>query len=246
VINGLRAVWRNETVRRDLIFFIGTPVGHPRRVFFADTMTKRKEKTAGLILMAGASSRMGMPKPLLKIGKKTLVEHLLDEALKSHLDRVIVVVAPLAAEMEAVLAPYEQNRRFRAVENSRSREGMSSSIIAGLDAVEQECDHLMVILGDMPGVDSNIINHLLNGYLASHKTMGAITVGRKRSHPVIFGREWYGDLRKLGGDTGARGLLDGHGEAVCLVDAPPSYDHRDMDTPDDYRAFLGDQGEPDR
>jgi len=218
----------------------------PRKVFLADTMTERKEKTAGLILMAGASSRMGMPKPLLQIGEKTLVVHLLDEALKSDLDRVILVVAHLAGEIEAVLAPYEQNRRFRAVENSRSWEGMSSSIIAGLDAVPQECDHMMVILGDMPGVDSNIINHLLDGYLASGKTIGAIAVNRKRSHPVIFGREWYGDLRKLGGDRGARGLLDGHSEAVCLVDAPSSYDDRDIDTPEDYSALVRDQGEPGR
>jgi len=243
MVSGLHE--RNEGVRRPW-FFRSTPLGDPRRVFLADTMTKRKEKTAGLILMAGASSRMGMPKPLLKIGEKSLVVHLLDEALRSDLDHVILVVAHLAGEIEAVLAPYEQNRKFRAVENSRSREGMSSSIIAGLDAVPQDCDHMMVILGDMPGVDSNIINHLLDGYLASRKTMGAIAVKRKRSHPVIFGREWYGDLRKLGGDRGARGLLDGHGEAVCLVDAPPSYDDRDIDTPDDYRTFLRDQGETGR
>ncbi|MFZ0448608.1 MAG: nucleotidyltransferase family protein [Desulfatiglandaceae bacterium] len=204
-------------------------------------MTERKETTAGLILMAGASSRMGTPKALLKIGKKTMVEHILDEALKSDLDRVILVVASLDGEMGAILVPYEQNRKFRVVENRRSREGMGSSIIAGLDAVSEECGHIMVILGDMPGVDAHIINHLLDGYLASHKNMGAITVGRKRSHPVIFSRDRYGDLRKLRGDRGARGLLDGHEEEVCLVNAPSAYDDRDMDTPEDYRAFWGNQ-----
>jgi molybdenum cofactor cytidylyltransferase len=204
-------------------------------------MTERKETTAGLILMAGASSRMGAPKPLLKIGKKTMVERIVDEALKSDLDRVILVVASLAGEMGAILAPYEQDRKFRVVENRRSEEGIGSSIVAGLDAVSQECDHIMIILGDMPGVDSNIINHLLHGYLLSRKTMGAIAVGRRRSHPVIFGRDRYGDLRRLRGDRGARGLLDGHGEEVCLVDAPPVYDDRDMDTPDDYRAFRENQ-----
>ncbi len=171
-----------------------------------------------------------------------MVEHILDEALKSDLDRVILVVARLAGEMETVLAPYEQDRKFRVVENRQSREGMSSSIIAGLQAIAHECDHIMVILGDMPGIDSNIINHLLHGYLASPKTMGAVTVGRRRSHPVIFGREWYGALRKLRGDRGARALLNEHGAEVCLVNAPPAYDDRDIDTPEDYRVFQGDQG----
>lgn len=207
-------------------------------------MTKQSEKIAGLILMAGASSRMGAPKQLLKIGEKTMVQHLVDEALQSNLDQVILVVARLDGKMEMLLAPYHQNPRFRVIENRRSAEGMSTSIIAGLEVVAGECDHIMFILGDMPGVDAKVINHLLHGYRASQKTLGAMASGGKRSHPVIFGREWFGKLRKLHGDRGGRALLERHKEELCLVEAPPGFDYRDIDTPEDYRAFLGERDEP--
>lgn len=201
-------------------------------------MPEGKENAAGLLLAAGASRRMGQAKQLLRIGKKTLIEHTLEAALESDLDRVILVLGHRAAEMRDVARPYFRYGKLRVIENRHYRKGISSSIIAGLEAVHKEYDHVMIILADMPQIHSDVINCLLRGYLASGKTLGAIRFSGRRSHPVILGRTWYGTLRELRGDVGARGLFEASRADVCLVDAPPSYDDRDIDTPEDYSAAV--------
>jgi len=201
-------------------------------------MTRQNEKVAGLILAAGASSRMGKSKQLLKVSGKTLVERILDEALRSNLDRVILVLGHEAGKIRELLATYSRDARLEVIENIHYREGISSSIITGLGAVEKEFGHIMILLADMPHINSEIINHLLNRYLASGKTLGAISLSGRRSHPVILGRVWYRALHDLKGDVGARGLFDASKEEVCLVDALPSYNDMDLDTTEDYEAAL--------
>lgn len=202
------------------------------------TMAERKEKVAGLLLAAGASRRMGQTKQFLRLGKKTLMEHTLEATLKSDLDCVILVLGHRAGEMRELAGAYSRYGKLKIIENRHYREGISSSIIAGLEVVREEYDHVMIILADMPRLHPHVINRLLRGYLSSGKTLGAIGLSGRRSHPVIFGRAWYGALEELRGDVGARGLFDASMADLCLVDAPPSYDDRDIDTPEDYRAAL--------
>jgi molybdenum cofactor cytidylyltransferase len=203
-------------------------------------MTGRKEKVAGLVLAAGASRRMGEPKQLLRMGNKTLLERIVGEALKSELDQVILVLGHRAGEIQETIRPFLSHRKLRIIKNERYRDGMSTSIIAGLAAVEKECDHVMIVLADMPNITAPLINHLLKYYLASGKTLGAIRSSGRRSLPVILGRAWYGALGRLKGDVGARGLFEAFKQDVCLVDAPRTYDDLDLDTPEDYRKALRD------
>ncbi len=181
---------------------------------------------------------MGKTKQLLKVGGKTLVERVVQEALKSDLDEVVLVLGHRAGTVRDVLFPGLQHARLRIVENPHYREGMSSSIRVGLGAVEERADHVMILLADMPHINAHIIDLLLAGYLASRKTLGAISVRGRRSLPVILGRAWYGALHDLKGDVGARALFDAFRNEVCLVDAPPTYDDLDLDTPEDYQKAL--------
>ena len=110
------------------------------------------EQVAGLILAAGASTRMGSPKQLLKRGNISLLDHVISEALNSELDLVVTVLGYRAQEIKRGLKSDLNNIRLRLIENSNWGTGMSSSIITGLSEVESEYDHCMVILADMPGV----------------------------------------------------------------------------------------------
>lgn len=201
-------------------------------------MAEATEKVAGIILAAGTSSRMGETKQLLKIGGKFLVERVVQEALHSNLGEVVVVLGHQAGSVRDVLAPAMTNSKLRVVENAHYRAGMSSSIRAGLEAVEKSADHVMILLGDMPHITAHVINTLMSQYLASGQTLGAVSVQGRRSHPVILGRPWYPALRDLRGDVGARALFDAFQDKVCLVGAPPAYDDLDLDTWEDYRKAL--------
>lgn len=200
-------------------------------------MKRRAERVAGILLAAGASTRMGKTKQLLPIDGGTLLERILSEALASRLDRVILVLGHQVEEIRKALGQNLKDAKLVVIENRQYKQGISSSIIAGLSGVEETHDHVMILLADMPYIDSALINLLLHRYLASHLPLGAITIKAKRSHPVIFNHSLYSELHKLRGDVGARALFDKYSDRVCLVAPEEYYDDRDIDTPEDYDEF---------
>ncbi len=191
------------------------------------------EKTAGIILAAGASVRMGKTKQLLPLGGGILLERVLNEALKSDLDQVALVLGHQSDEIRLVLKHILQHPKLNVVENLQYEQGISTSIRAGLTAVANY-GHVMFLLADMPYIKSNLINLLLRQYLASCLPIGVIEVNEKRSHPVIFSRQIYNELQQLRGDVGARSLLSKYSDKLCLVAPDEFYDDRDIDTEDEY------------
>lgn len=191
-------------------------------------------KVAGLLLAAGPSTRMGKPKQLLPINGGTLLGHVLDETLKSNLDKVILILGHHAYEIKEVLRQNLNNQKIKIIENREYNKGISSSIIVGLLEAKKYHDHVMIILGDMPNINSNLINLLLDKYLKSNLPLGAVKIKAKRSHPVIFNRKMYHELLKLRGDMGARNLFVKYSDRVCLVEPDNFYDDSDIDTPEDY------------
>lgn len=200
-------------------------------------MSRVGVKIAGLLLAAGASTRMGRPKQLLHVQGVTLLERILNEALKSELDKIILILGHQSKEIKKVLGQIIVHKKLRVIENPRYRQGISSSITIGLPEVEDNYDHVMILLADLPHVTSGLINLLIHRYLESHLPLGAIQVKSKRSHPVIFGRPLYNELRKLQGDMGARALFQKYGDRACLVEPDFFYDDMDIDTEEDYVEF---------
>lgn len=198
--------------------------------------TSLDEKVAGIILAAGASVRMGKTKQLLPLGEGILLERVLNEALKSDLDQVVLVLGHQANEIRSALKHILQHPKLNVVENLQYKQGISSSIRAGLTEVENY-GHAMFLLADMPYIKSNLINLLLRRCLDSCLPIGAIEVNEKRSHPVIFSRQIYDELRKLRGDVGARSLFSKYSDKLCLVEPDEFYDDRDIDTEKEYREF---------
>ena len=192
---------------------------------------------AGLVLAAGASTRMGRPKQLLPIAQCTLLDRVLSEALASDLGVVALVLGFRAKAILTGLRTDLRHPRLKIIENKNYRQGISTSIIAGLSAVEAEWDGVMILLADMPGVTAELINFLIRRSKASRLPLAAVTSKGKRSHPVVIRRPFFGALHQLRGDEGARALFGEHADQVCLVEPEEDYDDRDIDTEDDYLAL---------
>jgi len=195
-------------------------------------------KTAGIILAAGASARMGGPKQLLDLGGVNLLDHILKESLNSQLDFVVLVLGCHSKKVRKELKADIQNPRLIVVENRGWQAGISSSIARGVREVQDRCDHCMIILADMPYTSAGIINDLLEQYLASGLQLGAIQVDNRRSLPAIFSRELFKELQLLEGDTGARDLFMKYSGDECLVSADGDFHDLDIDTPEDYQTFM--------
>ena len=200
-------------------------------------MQLETEKVAGLLLAAGASTRMGQPKQLLRLEGETLLARMLGEVLGSDLDLVVLILGYQAQEIKRSLGSHMKHPKLRIIENRSYLDGISTSIITGLSEVEDVFDHVMIILADMPLINSSLINLLLHQYLASPLQLGAVKLIGRRSHPVIVGRQFYDELRQLKGDVGARDLFLKYADRVCLVEPEEDYDDVDIDTMEEYLEF---------
>lgn len=196
---------------------------------------------AGVVLAAGASSRLGRPKQLLPFRGRPLLEQTLARVVAARLDEVVVVLGGGAA---AILDAIELHGA-RPVINPDYLAGQSTSLKAGLAAVEDRAEAVVFILGDQPLQSVAVIDALVATYLDSGGPIVVPVYGGARGNPVLFASVTYPLLHGLAGDQGARPLLRSHAhlvrEAPVAEPAPPA----DIDTWDDYRAILIAAGEPD-
>ena len=200
-------------------------------------MKRAIKKAAGIILAAGTSTRMGQPKQLLTLEGQTLLDRILGQAIHSDLEIAVLVLGHKAKGIKEVLKTDPHHKKLRIIENRNYRDGISSSIIAGLSEVEDEFDHVMIILADMPRITSNLINRLLHQYMEARLPLGAIKINNRRSLPVIIGRRFYDELHLLRGDVGAKDLFLKYPDKVCLVEPEKDYEDIDIDSQEDYLEF---------
>lgn len=198
----------------------------------------RTGTAAGIVLAAGASTRMGEPKQLLTVAGRPLLELVVAQACASRLDEVLVV---LGAHAQAVRRAVELGRA-RVIVNPEPDRGMSSSLQAGLAGVGPGVDRVMIILGDQPGLAATTLDALLDAQRDSGLPAAALRVGALLQPPVVLHRSRWAAIAGLSGDVGLRGLLREQPELVASIAVPPGDRPIDIDTPDDYRRLVG--GDP--
>ncbi len=196
-------------------------------------MPPRDERfTAGLVLAAGGSRRLGEPKQLLPYGSGTLLDHALDTARACRFDQLIVAIGGAADEVRGAVDLSGAD----VVENRDYGEGCSSSIVAGVEALDPRAETMVLMLGDQPGVSAETVAALLGGRGARTK----LTVCRYddgRGHPLAFGRAAFTDLGDLHGDKAVWKLIDRYGDDVVEVEIPGPIPP-DVDTFEDYEAVV--------
>lgn len=189
---------------------------------------------AAVILAAGGSTRFGQPKQLLDWNGQPLVIHITDVALKSKLDPIIVTLGCQAQHVK----PLVDNRPVDTVMNWRWREGLSTSLQAGLGALPPDVDAAIFIQSDQPLITSDLISHLITRY---EQTGASIVVPRhadRQGSPVLFSRELFAELAGVTGDVGGRHVIRRHPEVTAYVDIQNPDMLEDIDTPDDYLRLL--------
>jgi CTP:molybdopterin cytidylyltransferase MocA len=178
---------------------------------------------------------MGSPKQLLPIEGRPLLELVVARASGSSLDEVVVV---LGANADAIVAGVDLGRA-RIVRNPDHALGMSSSLRAGLAALDDGVDRAVVILGDQPEISPALLDRLLDLQVSSGLPAAALSFGGLLHPPVVLERELWGDLRSLEGDVGCRALIRARPELVAHLPLDTDSRHPvDVDTPDDYQRLT--------
>lgn len=185
-------------------------------------------RIVALVLAAGRSRRMGGPNKLVQdLAGKPLVRHAAEAALASRADRVIVVTGHMEEAVRSALAGLDVS----FVRNPDFAEGLSSSLKAGLDALPEAVDAVLVCLGDMPAVTPAMLDRLMAAFAPDEGRLIAVpTCQGKRGNPVLFSTRFVAELKTLRGDVGARHLIGEHDAAVVEVETGAAA-VLDIDTP---------------
>jgi molybdenum cofactor cytidylyltransferase len=191
--------------------------------------------TAGLVLAAGSSRRMGSPKQLLLVDGKPLLELVVTHAIASSLDQVVVVLGAAADEIRSRV----DLGRATIVLNPDHAAGMASSLRAGLASLADGVDRVVVILGDQPDVDAGLLNRLLELQETSGLPAASLSFNGLLHPPVVLKRELWADLMELEGDVGCRALIRARPELVARMPVETDLTHPvDIDTRADYERFV--------
>jgi molybdenum cofactor cytidylyltransferase len=195
---------------------------------------EKGRNVAAVVLAAGRSTRMGaVNKMLAEIGGKPLVRIATEQALASRAKPVIVVTGHESEKVEQALAGLP----VRFVHNPDFADGLGGSLKAGIGAVPEESDGAIVCLGDMPQVDSGLIDKLLAAFDPERGALVVVpSIDGRRGNPVVWSRRFFADLMAISGDIGARHLIGQYAEAVVEVPVVGAAALTDVDTPESLSA----------
>ena len=194
--------------------------------------------TAGIILAAGASIRFGQPKQLIKLRGKYLVEWVLDAALNSRLQTVVLVLGHEHQKIIQAVGTKGRHPKLEVVINHHYHEGQSTSLKTGLTCVSQAFSAVMYLLADQPMINSNTIDLLLDRFQDSDKDICVPVFEGKRGNPTIFKRPIYEEIMMIDGDIGARSIIGKTAERVLYTEIKDPLCFFDIDSPEDLENLL--------
>ena len=189
-----------------------------------------------IILAAGQSKRMReMNKLLIKIDNQTMIEKIVDISLKSTANNTIVVLGYENGVLQKLL----ENKKITTIVNKEYLKGQSSSLQLGISALPEDCDAALIMLGDMPNINSRLINQLIENYNPNdNKSIIIPTYKNKKGNPVLIDREFFPDILSIKGDKGAKDIIKANKKYIKELPQKNSTIVEDIDTKDDLNNYL--------
>jgi molybdenum cofactor cytidylyltransferase len=184
-----------------------------------------------VVLAAGPSRRFGSAKQLVRVGGRPLLHTAVTRAAEVTGNALIVVLGAGASE----LAPLLKHSPGAVIVNREWREGLASSIRAGVARLPPTCRGVLLMLADQAAVTADDLRRLAGSWRRQPQHIAAALYSGTTGAPAIFPRSMFSDLAGLRGDVGARPLLRRNADRLVRVPMPSAA--IDVDTPEDLLAL---------
>ena len=196
----------------------------------------KKYKITNIILAAGQSKRMLKDnKLLIKINKQSMIDKMVSTSLNSSADSTVVVLGYQSDIIQEII----QNKEIITIVNKDYKKGLSSSLQCGISALPDDCDAAIIILADMPNIESKIINSLINNFNPQkNKSIIIPTFNGKKGNPILLDRKYFPDIISVKGDKGAKDIIVNNKNSILEIPQKNSSVLNDIDTKEDLSLYL--------
>ena len=189
---------------------------------------------AAIILTAGLSSRTkGSNKLLLNYKGKKIIKHSVKSILNSKINHTVVV---LGKNKEKIKKEIPKSKNISFVYNAKYKQGMASSIIAGINSLPKETTFFFISLADMPEIKSIHYNKMITASKKNPKLPIVPFYKSQQANPVLFPIDFKNKLATLKGDRGAKKIL-AKSKIKKIIFTSNAF-IKDLDTLEDFKKKL--------
>lgn len=193
---------------------------------------ERERRVAAILLAGGRSTRMGDFKQCMHFRGTTIVEACVRTLLATSVDDVVVVTGHRASDVAACLSPYG----VRLVHNSAYADGMSTSVLAGVCAIEPE-DAMMICLCDQPHLPPEVFETVIGAYRSNGAAIVMPAIAGDTGHPVIFAPSLRSEILAVDPSVGLRSVTYANRSRTLRVPVDSLGVLDDIDTQEDYERL---------
>jgi len=189
---------------------------------------------AAIILTAGLSSRTkGSNKLLLNYKGKKIIKHSVKSILDSKINYTVVVLGKNKTKIKKEI-PKRKNINF--VYNAKYKQGMASSILAGMKSLPKQTKFFFISLADMPEIKSTHYNKMISMSNKNSKLPIVPFYQSQQANPVLFPIDFKNKLATLKGDRGAKKIL-AKSKIKKIIFTSNAF-IKDLDTLEDFKKKL--------
>lgn len=188
-----------------------------------------------IVLAAGKSTRMrGKNKLLTKIDGRPMIRRVVQTALNSKVDEVIVVLGWEADKVREVLSDLP----CRFTVNKNYDRGQSSSIKVGLKEIGQATLAVLILPGDIAMIDAKSINIVLDAFNQYSNPIVVAAHNGKPGHPILLAKQLFSEIEEINERTfGLKAVVQRHESELRLVETGSENTLIDFDTPEDLKRL---------
>jgi len=189
---------------------------------------------SAIVLAAGKSSRMGVPKMTLPWGNSTVIGKVIITIQEAGLSNIQVVTGSNQKEVEDVLRGFPVEFIF----NPNFTDGdMITSVQEGLRSIRGKSEAALIVLGDQPQIEPHTIKVITECYYSTRCKIVVPSYQMHRGHPWLLKRTFWDEVLALKTTLTLRDYLNRHQDKIKYVNVNTPSIIQDLDTMEDYKSF---------
>lgn len=183
-----------------------------------------------IVLAAGESKRMKVPKMLLPFNGRTMIEMVIGNIKTSEVFNILVVLGSYREEIFSTIGNLNVNYCF----NVNYRSGMLSSVKCGFSNLPGSCEACLVFPGDQPFIEKDVINSMIRAYRNTGKGIIFPVYRKRRGHPLLVDLRYREAINALTDTESLRTLSNKFPGDILEVKTNSPGVLKDIDTKQDY------------